>query len=503
MREASNRVRMRLILALVTVAFCAACQPSTEQSAALVEKGQAQVQAGDLIGALGSFREAIRLNSENIDARRALAALQLQEENFDSAQSQYLAIRERLPNDTDANLSLTEIALARYDTVGAEAFLQGPKTTDPASARTRAAIAALGFYKADIADDEAGRQRAIDDAKEVLREAPDNVTAHRIVIQSLMNGADPEAALPEIEAALMKRPRSLELNMMKLNILSKRFDGSAGTDQLKAMYHDFPDNSDVQTWLADWYLATGAPDETVAFLRDLAARHGDAPAEHQRIAAYVVDHYTAPEAAAELERLRQAYPAGPASDIYTVREADVRFGSGDKEQAIKILRDLLARDPAPAAPMVPLTKLARMLYETGNVDEAIELADKAISLGAGNLPAQLLRAELYMHEKDYHGAVTLLLQVQFAAPGNSDVLMRFGRALEADGSPDLANDAFAKAVQASSNGVQESIAFAEFLLRHGDRMVAEKVVQVALKAHPGDADLLALAAQKGFVLPAP
>lgn len=503
MYQARNKASFLRILALIAVTFCVSCKSNTEQAAGLVEQGQAQEQAGDQTAALKSFRDALGLDSENIDARRALAALLFQQDDFVAARSEYLAIRERLPSDLETNLSLTEIALAQYDTASAETFLEVPKKTDAASARTRAAIVALEFYKADVAGDEAGRQNAVNDAKAILQEAPDSFAAHRIVIQFLMHGDDPEAALPDIDAELKQRPKSLELNMMKLNVLTKREDSSAGSDQLKAMYRDFPDNADIQSWLADWYLAAGAPDETVAFLRDLAARHGEDLGEHARIAAYVVDHYTAADAAAELERLRQAYPNGSVSDIYLAREAVVRFDIGHKDRGIKMLRDLLAREPAPADPVVPLTSLARMLYETGQGDEAKRLADKAISLGTGSVPAQILRADWSMQEKDYHGAATLLLQALSAAPENPEVLMRLGRAYDADGSPQLANAALANAVRASGYGAQESIAFVQFLLRDDKRSVAETVVQAALKAHPDDPDLLTLATQENFTLPAP
>lgn len=484
-----SRVVVKCLAPLALVLFCASCRSSEEEAARLFEVGQQQEQAGDATAAATSYRDALRLDSENLDVRRSLAALLAARENLPAARSEYLALREREPDDPGVNLALAEVALAQLDLEAAADFLAVPLAKDPASAGTRAASAALNFYRADARGDDAAQKAALADAQAALKEAPENFTARRIVIQSLMHGPDPEAALPDIEAELKTRPKSLELNLMKLYVLGKREDDAARVAQLKAMYRDFPGNTDVEGWLTDWHLQSGTPAETIAFLRDLAARHGEDRDEHRRIVQYIVDHMPAQEAAAELGRIGQSYPKGTVDDLYLAREAVLRFDAGDKTGAIQILRGVLADRPDTPEAAGPMTYLARMLHETGKSGEAVRLADRAARTDPRRADTQVLRATWAMEAKNYTAAINTLRQALDAAPNDVEALMLLGRAYVADGRTALAQEIFAKAVNASGNAPPQSIEFARFLLHLGDRTGAERVISASRIAHPDDAAL--------------
>lgn len=496
------RAPVRLLLIGAIALAVASCQSSEEKAAKLVAEGVVLEQDGKIDAAQAAFREALRLDADSIDARRALAALNLRIGNAEGARAQYMAIRERLPEDVEANLALAELALAAMDTELASSYLSAPAADDPGNPRTEAAEIGVAFYSADAAGDDTGRAAALDRAKALLRKAPANLVVGRIVIQSLMNGPDPEAALPVIEEALERHPGNLELEMMKLNVLTRRADGTAGADQLKAMYRQFPGNAEVQTWLRDWYLAHGATEETVTFLRDLAARRNDGPEAHDGIADYIESRLPPPAAVAELDRIAADYPAGAVADTYRVHAAAIRFRIGDASAAAKEMRDILGKGrPLTASPR-HRTMLADVLHRSGQRADAEQIIGTVVERAPSFLPAQKLRATWLIEGGDSAGAIAALRIALTSAPRDPELLTLLGRAYEADGSVDLAGGSFAEAVEAAAGGVRETALLVRFLLRQDDPAAAEPVLRKALDAHPDDAGLLALAQEAGLTPPA-
>jgi cellulose synthase operon protein C len=488
----------RVTVLCLMIGLLAGCKTNAEKAAELVRQGAASAQSADPDAALKAFRQALALDPESTEALRGLADLNLNLDRIEDAKKQYIALLERLPQDIDANQSMAEIALSEIDTETAAAYASVPMAKAHEDARTKGIGIALEFYLADLAGDDAGRQAALNKAQDLVAVSPEIIAASRILIQSLMNGPDPGAALPMIEAALADRPKSLELNMMKLNVLSRVGDGAAGADQLKAMYRDFPDNTDVQAWLTEWYLGAGGPDETVSFLRDLAARHKDDPLEHEAIADYVEKTFPADAAAGELDRIANLYDADQIADLYRARAAGVRFAGGKFDEAIAGMQALLKPGRPLAASAGHRTILAGMLNDVGRRPDAQKIIDSVLADNPNQIDAQKLRARWLMQDDDTSGAISALREALSAARDDPELLTMIAEAYESSGSEGLAGSSLADAVSVSGNGVRETILFVRFLLRTGNPSVAAETLSKSLEVHPGDAALLALAREAGI-----
>ncbi len=143
------------------ITLLAGCKSNVEKAAEFVSKGVALEQADDAEAAIAAYRQALAIDSESIEARRRLAALNLKTENLEGAQKQYAALLERLPGDIDANQGLAEIALAGIDLQTAAGFAAVPIESDPTSPRTEGIKIALAFYQADAAGNAAEREVAL------------------------------------------------------------------------------------------------------------------------------------------------------------------------------------------------------------------------------------------------------------------------------------------------------------------------------------------------------
>ena len=141
-----------------------------------------------------------------------------------------------------------------------------------------------------------------------------------------------------------------------------------------------------------------------------------------------------------------------------------------------------------------------MLAATGQRTEALQAAEKAAALDPKNVEAQLVRAGLALDRGDGGRAVDVARQALAATPDDPGLLVALARGYEAQDMAPLALRAMAQAVDVTKNGPAESRALIELLLKSGNRAMAETVLQAALRANPGNADLLALAAP-GLIAP--
>ena len=485
---------LSLALATFIVLGLGGCRSSAEKAADLVTEGAAQQQAGALDAAQESYRGALALDPENLDALRGLASISLGREDFVAARAQYTALRERQSEDVDANLALAEIALADHDIEQAAALVAVPRRADPANPRTRGILAALAFHGA---ADDAARDKALASAREILAEAPGVLSARRVLIQALMSGPDADAALAAIDAGMKEHSHSLELNMMKLNVLSRKGDGG-DIDQLKAMYRDFPDNRDIQSWLSDWYLGEGEPRETVAFLRDLAARHGDDLRDHERIADYVEGHFAPRDAIGQLDTLAGSSAQGPLADLYRAAAAGLRFDLGERAAALAVMQELAGGSRTGSARAEDRYALARMLDGEGNRTEARAILDEVLAFNPNLVEGQKLRARWLMQDRDYSGAISALRVALTSASRDPELLTMIADAYEQSGAVELAGASLAQAVELSGSGQRESLLFARFLLRNDNRPVAVSVLRNALEVNPDDPELLSLAREVGI-----
>ena len=490
----------RILVLGAILAGTASCKSSADKAADLIKQGAAFELAHKDDAARNAYLQALDLDQESIDARRALAALNFRVENFDAARAQYSAIRDRLPNDIDANLALAEIALIVQNTDLAATYADIAFTTAPDMPRTRGIRIALDFYAALAAGDDKAVQTALSNARNLLVSAPEVFTARRIVIQSLMGGPKPDDALPEIDIALKVHPESLELNMMKLNVLGRQKGGTAAIEQMKLMYKQFPTNRDVEGWLHEWYLSDGTPDETVAFLRDLAARYDDDRDQHRQIADYVATHFVKDAALAELEKLTSSYKPRHIADIYRAREAQVLFDTGQKDEAITLMRDIMAKGGPLSQSPDYRTILATMIDHVGRREEARSIIDDVLLQAPTVVAAQKLRAQWLIQEEDFSGAISTLRIALTAAPKDPELMTMIADAYEKAGTPDLAGRSLADAVELTQAGVSESLLYAQFLMRTGDLRMATLTLSNALQAHPDNADLLAYAREANIVL---
>lgn len=479
-----------IALTLTATVLLAGCESSEEKAERYFKSGMELLAAGDEERALVEFRNVFKYNGFHKDARKTYADIQFKRGEVAEAYSQYLRLIEQYPDTVDVRQILAETAIARGDWAEAERHGKAAIALTPDAPGVQAIGAALDYRDALINRNTAAQAESVKKARAILQELPDNQTARRIVINDLVANPDPTAALPEVELALEVEPKSLELHVLKLRLLTKANDMPAVGAQLKTMVERFPDSQEVRAALISWYMNQKDFDGAEAYLRELAGEDTAAPEGHVSVIQLLQSARGNDAAMAELDRLIAANTGNPNADLYGTLRASMRFAAGERDEAIATVEGILAKaEPSDGTRRIKAT-LAQMLLATGNQVGARARVEEILAEDASQTDALKMRAGFLINEDKPGEAIVDLRTALSQNPRDAGTLTLMAEAYERDGSLDLAGERLALAVEVSNKAPAESLRYARFLLRQDRATVAEAVLVDARKTSPTHVGIL-------------
>jgi tetratricopeptide (TPR) repeat protein len=481
------RPRSRLLPLLLAAGLgLAACESSQDRAERHFKSGMQLLAAGDTDRALIEFRNVFRYDGFHQAARQTYADTLLARGQVSEAYGQYLRLIEQYPDTMAVRRTLAGIAVERGDWEEAERHGRAAIALAPADPGVMAIAAALDYRSAALARDEAAKTAAAAAAAAVLETAPDNAVARRVLIDSLVTGPDPMAAMPEIDRAIAADPTALEFQVMKFRLLAQANDIEGTGAQLRRMYEIFPDNEQVRAGLIGWYFAKGDLAGAEAFLRQIAGDPAAAPEGHVTVVQFL-QRTQGPEAArAELDRLIAATEGSPSGELFRALRATSDFEAGNQAEAIAAIETILkTAAPSDQTRRIKIT-LAQMLLATGNAVGARARVEEILAEDPTNVDALKLRAAWLIEEDKPGDAIVDLRSALDQAPRDPAVLTLMAQAHERDGSPELAGERLALAVEVSGAAPAESLRYAAFLMRDDRIAPAIAVLADAHSTNPGD-----------------
>jgi predicted Zn-dependent protease len=198
-----------------------------------------------------------------------------------------------------------------------------------------------------------------------------------------------------------------------------------------------------------------------------------------------------PEAAqAELDRLIAATEGTPSADLFRALQATADFEAGRQAEAIAAIEGILKTAGASDQTRRIKITLAQMLLATGNAVGARARVEEVITEDPTNVDALKLRAAWLIEEDRPGDAIVDLRTALDQAPRDPAVLTLMAQAHERDGSPELAGERLALAVEVSGSAPAESLRYARFLMRDGRIGPAIAVLVDAQRANPGNLEIM-------------
>ena len=487
-----RRVSLGLALA-AGVSLLAGCESSEQKAEKHYRAGIELAEKGDVDRALIELRNVFRFAPTHEEARATYARLSRQKGDIREAYGQYLRLVEQHPDNIEGRRALAEMALdqGNWDEVQRQAA--AATALAPDDPVIRAINVSLAYRDALLKRNEEARTAALHQAEAVVAADPSSLIARRVVLDALARQSDWQGVLTQVDAALAvagpDAPKLRDLQQTRSAALYQlgRMDDLEA--QIKAMIEADPDDRTVQNSLLSLYMNQKRPEAAEDFLRGrLALDTPGAPDRVNQLTAFIIQTRDRQAARDELTRIIDANP--PQVALYRALRASLDFDMGNRDPAIAEMRAII--DAAPPADVLNQARvtLARMLATVGNDVGSRALVEEVLAADARNVDALKLKANQLIDDDKTGDALVALRGALEQAPRDPQVMTLMARAYERDGSRDLMGEMLSLAVEASNRAPAESLRYAAFLEQDGKHMPAEDALVNALRLQPQNVDLL-------------
>ncbi len=487
-----------LVILLVASLTLAACKSEEEQAAEYYNSAMDLLAAGDTERAKVELRNALQIDTFDVESRRAFAQIMMKENSPDVAYRNYLYIVEKNPDTPDVRLILAELAIEFGELAEARRHGEAAIALVPDDPRAKILQAVFDYQEAQEAGDIEAAKAAAKTARSLLEQMPDSTVARRIVIDDMLKSGTPADALPEVDAALQLQPDSFLYNSVKLQLLLDNQDIEEVGDQLRHMSQLFPENEDIQSDLIRYYLTLNDLEGAEGYLRELAGDDTD-PIENHMIVAQFLEQTAGPAAArAEFDRLAAANSDTANGRFYRAMSAAIQFAEGAEDAAITSLEGITVEMTEASDPMLSSVKviLARLLQQTGNTVGARAQVEEILAADASNVDALKMRATWAIQDDSPDAAITDLRQALNQSPQDADILTLMAEAYLRDGERGLAGERLAQAVEVTNARAPEALRYVQFLKAEGRTAAAVNILADARTADPDNVDVLSTLAKQ-------
>ena len=429
-----------LLFVGVTVALLSGCSSSQERAQSYYQHGVELLANGETDKAVLEFRNALKLEKNFVPALYSLADVEQQRGNFDQAVRLLTNVTELDTSHVKARIGLATIYLAGGDLEDAQkytdqAYELAPK--DPGVLALKAAVA----LKLD------NRGDAVKLADQALEIDPQNIDALIVLASERLLAGDPKGALPFLDKGEKADERNIGVQLFKAKVLSALGDKAGVEGVFSKLVGLYPDNVSFRDALARWYLAAGQPDKGEQVLTDFAAARPDDTSAALAVISFIKQ--TKGDAAAEAELKSRIAKGGDVSALQLAL-ADLLVGEKKSDDAIALLRQLADKSKNTDQRSAARLRLAQLMLANKDLAGASQQADAVLADDSKNVDALTVRAGVKIAKGDTTAAVQDLLAALSQQPDSWRVLAILADAYDREGSVELAEEQYAKAVRQQS-----------------------------------------------------
>lgn len=466
--------------ALVALVGCDSVEERVERHYA---RGVELLADGEPAKAALEFRNAARLDANHAPTRYELGRIQEAEGDLRGALGNYRVAAELDAGLVDANLRAGRILLLANQVEEATGHIDAVLARDPANLDGRTMRAQVLRRGGDV--DES--RRIIDT---VLTDDPYHQAANLTVVADLVESGDVASGLARLAAMIEREPDNLNLEVLRLQILTRDEDRAPLRAALRKAIERFPERAELRQSLAQELFTAGDAAGAEDALREVA----DGADSHEpalRLVVFIASTRGADAARAELDRrLAEAPEGSEGARAFGMALAELDLRAGDTAAARARLRAIVDAESAPGAANAARVMLARILLASDEGEGAATLIDEALSLDAAFVEALKLRAEIELGEERLEQAIATLRRALDVAPDDVGAVVLEARAQQRLGNAAIAGERLGRATRLSNFEPQVVRLYVRHLVAAGQLTAAEGILDESLRRDPENVPIL-------------
>lgn len=466
----------------------AACDSAEERAEGHYSNSLELIATGDVERALVELRNVLSLDEFHLEGRRLYADTVRERGNFSDAYANYLRIAEQNPNDLDARMALSEMAIEaqNWDEVARHA---APLIN--ASERIEGVDVielVLEFRAAALADDDPKMEALTADAVALIDTNPENLTLFRIIIEGLSRQGRMDATLEYIDRAIALEPNSQLFYGMKSSVLAQLEDFDELEKHLRATVAAFPEDTSTKGSLVRLLTALGRPETAEDFLREQISETEDSIDLQIALISFIREVRGSDAALAEINNSIERYQE---NTVLRALRSSMLFDSGDRVTAIAEMQAIVDEASADEDQTNDFkVTLARMLIANGNEVGARQIVEEVLADDPSKSAALKLSAGWLIEGDRATDAITALRRALDQDSQDFEAMTLMAQAHQRAGETELAQDMLSLAAEASNYAPEETLRFVRTLIAAERLRPAEDALVRSLRQAPSDISLL-------------
>ncbi|WP_420336505.1 tetratricopeptide repeat protein [Roseibium sp.] len=469
--------------------FLVGCSSSEERAENHYKRGLELVEEGELTKAGLEFRNALKLNSEHSDALFAFGEVQEQQGEIQAAFRIYNSVSEQAENHVPVRLKLVYMLLAANQTEQARKFLDEALAISPDEPEV---VVAKATYELKSGNPEEAERLA----KQAVEAKADLEDAYIVLASARMVLNDPAGALEYIDKAPESSLDNLGMQILKISVLDALGDDAKMEAQFAEMVERFPDSNRFGIAWAQWHLGQDRKEDAERVLRQIANDRPDDDNAQMLYVSFLIsedDQTAARDVVEKLVELRKSSGGDPFPFQSVLTQM---LFEQDQQKGIDFLKSVLAEATETEQQSQARLLLAKMLFETGEIDLAETYTSEILDADSKNIEALGLRASIKISKNDNAGAADDILLALNEAPNDARLRTMLASAHERNGASVLAEEEYAKAFALDNQSAETGLPLVRFLLSHGRSAQAERVLETIRTTDPDNREVLRLMAQQ-------
>ena len=386
-----------------------------------IERGNQLYAAGKYEDAVLNYRNAIKRDSRSGEAYYRLAKAL---EKLDRGAEVYQDLNQAAtfsPDNVPAKVELASLCLASYlrdPRHPAVLYKQAKSLTDDLLARNPNSPEGLRL-KGSISLVDSKPSEAVKAFQQALRSAPDSRELPTDLAEALLKDNQIEEGERMARTAIAKNPKYAPPYELLYSFYATHGRAQDAEALLKLWMANSPDDPAPGIRLAAEYYRAKKPEEAEKMLDAMVQRQASVPQVDLAVGDFHALIRNWEKALADYQR-GQSRDAAHAL-VYQGRQAGVLASMGKRDEAVKLLNAVLAKDPRDIFARNLKVQILFQLGGSKNLDEAAELASDLAKESPGNSKTQMMAGQVLMAKGNLDAAVARFQQAaavdaQSAAP---------------------------------------------------------------------------------------
>ena len=474
-----NRMVLRAstYVALVgALALAAGCGGAEARKARYLAKGQELLAEGSYEKARVEFRNVLQIDPLNIEALLAAADAAERLGDIREAAKIYQGVLGTDDKNPVARARLGRLYVMAGLPDRALEMVEPGFAASPNDAGLLATRAAARLQQGDVTG-----ARADADAAVAAAPTDENAVA---VLAALMRGqGQSEQAIALLEKTLDSTPKSVDLRLVLAQLLLEGGKSAGAEKRLQEVIALQPDTLAHRFRLAQLYLFNKDVGAAEKVMRDAVAHAPDNVDGQLALLGLLASHRSFDVADRQAKSLR----ADRADDL----KLQIGIGEfyelqGRPAAATEVYRNVVERDDAGPRGLEARNRIAAIELRAGNRDQATKLVGEVLKENPADADALVMRANLALAAGDTNAAITDLRAVLRDQPNSIPIQRGLARAYQQAGDLRLAEETLRSSVKANPGDVGVRLDLAQFLLQQGKTADAAPVLEQLVKAEPGN-----------------